>query len=607
MEKESRLYKIRHSLAHVLAQAVQKKFPGVKLGFGPPVDHGFFYDFDFGGTPLTVDSFKDLEKEMRKIINEKQVFEFAETNGAEDALAFTGKMMPGQQFKDENVRNLSSRGESRFTFYTNGPFTDLCEGPHVEHTGELPLDAFKLDSIAGAYWLGSEKNPMLTRIYALAFETKKELTDFIERRRVAEQFDHKKLGKELDLFHVSETVGKGLILWLPNGAVIREEIEKYAKEVEFQYNYQRVNTPHITKKELYLQSQHLPAYEESMYPPMRLVDDNDTSGEVSEEYYLKPMNCPHHHLIFMARPHSYRDLPLRIAEYGTCYRFEKSGEVSGLIRVRCLTMNDAHIYIRADQFEAELKSLITMYHEMYSTFGLKDFKMRLSVRGPENREKYKGPEEMWDDAERLLEKCMRDMKLDFFIGEGEAAFYGPKIDIQFRNLLGREETVSTIQVDFLAAKNFDLKYTDENSNEQPVVVIHRAPLSTHERFISYLIEYYGGAFPTWCAPVQVAIIPIADEYNDFAEEISSKLHREFVRVIVDKSNNSFSKKIRTNTVKKIPMMLIIGKNEAETRTVTLRRYGIEQQDVLALDDFLALIMDEIRTRKMMREPMGALI
>lgn len=603
MEKESRLYKLRHSLAHVLAQAVQKKFPGVKLGFGPPVDHGFYYDFDFGGTPITEDAFKEIEKEMRKIIAEKQQFEFAETLNKEEALAFIGQHMPGQGYKEENVRNLSSRGETRFTFYTNGPFTDLCEGPHVPHTGELPLDGFKLDTVAGAYWLGSEKNPMLTRIYALAFETKKELNEFIERRKAAEQFDHKKLGKELDIFHVSETVGKGLILWLPNGTVIRDEIEKYAKEVEFRYGYVRVNTPHITKKELYLQSQHLPAYEDSMYPPMKLVDE----GETQEEYYLKPMNCPHHHQVFMARPHSYRDLPLRIAEYGTCYRFEKSGEVSGLIRVRCLTMNDAHIYLRADQFEEEFRRLIKMYQELYATFGLKDFKMRLSVRGTENREKFKGPEEMWDAAEAMLEKSLRDMGIEFFVGEGEAAFYGPKIDIQFRNLMGREETVSTIQVDFLAAKNFDLKYTDENSQEQPVVVIHRAPLSTHERFISYLIEYYGGAFPTWCAPVQVALIPVADEYNDYAQNLADRMRNEFMRVVVDNSNNSFSKKIRTNTVKKIPMMLIIGKNEVEAGTVTLRRYGVEEQKTLSADEFMTIIREEIRSRAMLREPMGALI
>ncbi len=604
MEEKSNLYKIRHSLAHVMAQAVQRKFPGVKLGFGPPVEHGFYYDFDFGDQPVSESDLKDIEKEMRRIIGEKQRFVRAEANSADDAFRILAERMPGQSFKVEHVGNLSAGGETQFSFYTNGPFTDLCAGPHVEDTGQLPRDAFKLDSIAGAYWLGSEKNAMLTRIYGLAFETRKDLDDLLARREIARANDHKKLGRELEIFTLSDLVGKGLILWLPYGAVICEEIEKFAKETEFKYGYQRVRSPQIAKRELFETSQHIPAYLDSMYPPMQIKEEDGTSVS---EFYLKPMNCPHHHVIYSSSPRSYRELPLRLAEYGTCYRYEQSGEVSGLIRVRCMTMNDAHIYLRHEQLRDELKSVLKMYFEMYDVFGLSEYVLRLSLRGPANHEKYKGTDEMWRKAESILAAVLDEEKVDYVVAEGEAAFYGPKIDIQFRNLLGREETVSTIQVDFLAAMNFDLHYTDENGQPQPVVVIHRAPLSTHERFVSYLIEYYGGAFPTWCAPVQVAVIPVADEFADYARAVAARLRSRFVRVEVDLSNNSFSKKIRTNTVRKIPNLLIVGNRERETGSVTLRRYGIEKQESMPLDRFLEMILDEIQGRVMLREPMGALL
>lgn len=602
LEKENQLYKVRHSLAHVLAQAVQKKFPNVKLGFGPPVEHGFYYDFDFGDEKLTEEDFKDIEKDMRKIIGQKQDFVRADFD-EKTVLAEIAKF-PKETYKNENITNLIERGETHFSFYQNGPFIDLCRGPHVANTGELPANGFKLSMVAGAYWLGSEKNQMLTRIYAFAFESQEELKQFLDRKALAEQFDHKKLGKELQIFMFSELVGKGLTMWLPNGAVIRDEIEKYAKEVEFQYGYQRVNTPHITKKELYLTSQHLPAYEESMFPPLRVMG---AEGEVEEELYLKPMNCPHHHLIFDHAPKSYRDLPIRLAEYGTCYRYEQSGELSGLIRVRCLTMNDAHIYIRQDQFEEEFKSIVKMYQEMYATFKLSEFKFRLSVRSDENREKYKGDPKMWDKAEGMLKKALDDMNMDYYMGEGEAAFYGPKIDIQFRNLMGREETVSTIQVDFLAAENFNLSYINENNEEERPIVIHRAPLSTHERFISFLLEYYGGAFPTWCSPTQVIIIPVNDDCLEYCQELEKDLRAKMVRVKIDTSNASFNKKIRTNTIQKNPNILIIGNKEVEDRTVTLRRYGFQEQIISSKEEFTKDLLEEISTRKMLREPMGSLL
>ncbi len=601
VDKNSQLYKVRHSLAHVLAQAVQKLYPGVQLGFGPPISTGFYYDFDFGEHSFSDTEFKGVKKEMMKIINQKQPFERLEFN-YEEVKDFLAKEMPDQQYKMENIDRLHEQGHTNFSFYRNGPFIDLCEGPHVEHTGELPAKAFKLDKVAGAYWLGSEKNPQLTRIYAVANETREEMDEFLARRRNAEKFDHKKLGKELGIYYFDNIVGKGLAMWLPNGTIVRDEIEKFAREIEFEYDYKRVVTPHITKDELYHKSQHLPAYEDDMYPPMTLAED-----EGDTKYYLKPMNCPHHHLIYSAEQHSYRDLPLRLAEYGTCYRYEKSGELSGLIRVRALTMNDAHIYLRLDQFEQEFKSIIEMYQKLYDTFKLSEYSFRLSIRGKENEHKFKGDPAMWDKAEKLLQKVMDDMGLDYFVGEGEAAFYGPKIDIQFKNLMGREETVSTIQVDFLSGQNFDLKYIDAESNEQVPVIIHRAPLSTHERFISFIMEYYGGAFPTWCAPVQLAILPISEPHLDYAKELAAELKKDMIRVKLDDSSASFGKKIRNNITAKIPNLLILGDTEVEDNSVTLRRYGQEEQVTMPRAEFIAMLKEEIKDRKMLREPMGSII
>ncbi len=602
LNPESRIYRLRHSLAHVLAQAVKTKFPAAKLGFGPPIDNGFYYDFDLGDAHLHESDLSEIEKIMKKIIRQRQPFARVDLDAA-GALAKV-KEIGDESYKAENIQNLKSRGESNFSFYSNGPFSDLCEGPHVAHTGELPEDAFKLDRIAGAYWLGSEDNKMLTRVYGLAFETRAELDDYLKRRKLAEQFDHKKLGKELEIFHQEDIVGKGLPLWLPNGTTIRNEIQKFAEEKEFLYGYKRVATPHITKEQLYVRSQHLAAYKDSMFPPMVVKDDD---SDVETRYYLKPMNCPHHHLIYGSRIRSYRELPLRLAEYGTCYRYEKSGELGGLIRVRCMTMNDAHIYLTLDQFEEEFRSLMQMYMEFYDTFRLSQYSFRLSIRGAENADKFKGPPEMWDRAETMLAKVMDGLNLKYFVGEGEAAFYGPKIDIQFRNLMGREETVSTIQVDFLSPHNFDMKYIDSEGKEQVPIIIHRAPLSTHERFLSFLIEYYGGAFPTWCAPTQVCMIPVSDECNAYADQLSLDLHQQMVRVEIDKSDNSFGKKIRTNAMRKIPILLILGKKEVEDGTVTIRRYGVEQQETMTRADFVSMLQVEIRERKMLREPMAAML
>ena len=596
-----KLYRIRHSLAHVLAQAVQLKFPKAQLGFGPPTDQGFFYDFDFTDTTFTEADLKELEKMMKKIIAQSHGFEYFEFD-YEGAVNFLNASH-NEPYKLENLRNLRDRGVTKFTFYKSGNFLDVCEGPHVEKTSQLPADAFKLDRVAGAYWLGDEKNKMLTRIYALAFENREQLDDFIKRRKLAEEFDHKKLGKELEIYHYEDIIGKGLPLWMPNGTVIRDEIQKYAVEMEFRYGYKRVATPNIAKGDLYLRSQHLPAYRESMFPPKEIEEDEGKKNE----YYLKPMNCPHQHLIYGARKRSYRELPLRLAEYGTCYRYEQSGEVSGLIRVRCMTMNDAHIYLRESQFSEEFDKLLTMYQEFYKTFGLSEYRFRLSIRGEENADKFKGDADMWSKGEKLLEEALIRAKLPYYVGVGEAAFYGPKIDIQFRNLMGREETVSTIQVDFLSPKNFELAYTDEQGQDQFPIIIHRAPLSTHERFVSYLIEYYGGAFPTWAAPIQIVAIPVMEACHDHARALVEELHSKMVRAEVDDSDNTLNKKIRTHSMRKIPMQLIIGQKEVDEGLVTIRRYGIQEQVTMPRDEFVLLLLKEIADRTMHRAAMGALI
>ncbi len=594
------LYKIRHSLAHVLAQAVKQKYPDAKLGFGPPTDTGFYYDFDFGTYAFNAEDLRDLEKRMKKIIRQRQPFVRSETNAdtAKDKLSSVK-----EDYKVINVENLRERGESKFSFYENGGFVDLCEGPHVEHTGLLPEAAFVLDRIAGAYWLGDEKNKMLTRIYALAFENREQLDDYLKRRKLAEEFDHKKLGKELDIYHQNDLIGKGLILWMPNGTIIRDEIEKYAKELEEKYGYSRVATPHIAKADLYYKSQHLPAYRESMFPPMVIQEDEGHKTE----YFLKPMNCPHHHLIFDSRMRSYRDLPLRLAEYGTQYRFEQSGELSGLLRVRCMTLNDAHIYLRHEQFGEEFRRVLSLYQEFFDTFKLKEFRFRLSVQGDDNKEKFKGESAMWKAAEELLAKALDDMKIDYFVGKGEAAFYGPKVDVQFKNLLGREETVSTIQVDFLSPKNFNLKYIDEHGKEAEPMIIHRAPLSTHERFISFLMEYYGGAFPTWCSPMQVAVVPVNEAFNEYGSQLIDEMKSARIRCLLDDSNDTLNKKIRTNTVKKIPLILIIGEKEVSQKQVTVRRYGEQQQRTIGKEEFLHELKQEIASRVMLREPMGSIV
>jgi threonyl-tRNA synthetase len=571
------LYRLRHSLAHVLAQAVLEIRSDAKLAFGPPISTGCYYDFDLKD-PLSTDDFKDIESRMRKIIRQKQQFN-ASKKPIEEAIKHLQSL--NSVYKVEYAIELKEKGETEIGFYTNGSFEDMCAGPHLINTGEIPEHSFKLDTLAGAYWRGNEKNPQLTRIYCLAFATSEELQKYLDNRKLAEERDHRKLGKELELFTFCDEVGLGLPLWLPNGTIIRDELEKLAREVEQRQGYQRVATPHLAKECLYKTSGHLPYYADSMFPPMEL--------EGEEKYYLKGMNCPHHHLIFKQRPRSYRELPLRLAEYGTTFRYESSGSLAGLLRVRTMSMNDAHIYCRPEQLNQELTATFQMTLDYYKMFRFDRIRVRLSTHDPLRGDKFVKNPELWEYSEETAKKVIESFNIEYYIGEGEAAFYGPKIDFQCSTLLGREETLGTTQLDFAQAINFGLSYIGEDGKEHQVYVVHRAPLSTHERFMAFLIEHLGGAFPTWLTPHQVRIIPVATECSDYANELESILLDNLIRASVDKSDNSFNKKIREAVTLKIPNILILGKNERENNSVTLRRYCVKEQVTMSKDQFVAYI------------------
>ena len=601
------LYKIRHSLAHVLAQAVLDMRPGSTLGFGPPISDGFYYDFVLT-SPITEEDFPELTKRIKKICKQGQKF-YREDLDAEEALKRIEEM--GEPYKREYGAELIEKNNlSSLSFYRNGPFLDMCQGPHVETTKEIPRDGFKLRSVAGAYWRGDSKNIMMTRIYGWAFETAAELESHVRAFEEAQARDHKKLGRELGIYAIDHDIGKGLPLWLPNGTIVRDELERLAKELEFKAGYQRVTTPHLAKESLYHTTGHLPYYEEDMYPPMELMEStevseiDDTDGirqteQVKEAYRLRPMNCPHHHKVFDAEPRSYRDLPLRLAEYGQVYRFEDSGAVSGLLRVRGMCMNDAHIYCTRDQIKEEFKAVMAMYQEAYDILGLDNFQIRLSKWDPEDpkgKEKYVDDPENWATSEEMLEEVLVELGIDFRTGIGEAAFYGPKIDIQFVTVTGREESVSTVQLDFAVPDRMGLKYTGSDGKEHVPYCIHRAPFSTHERMVAFLIEHYNGAFPTWLAPVQVQILTVSEQFDEYGKEIVAELRQNFVRAEMAPSNDTLPKKIRSGTTKKIPNLLIVGEREVADGTVTLRRYGQNKQETMASDLFVERLVDAIQRR-----------
>src|SRR5574343_585508 len=507
----------RHTLAHLLASVVLGLYPGTKNTIGPAVDDGFYYDFELPeGVKISESDLPVIEKKMKSWLKSWTKFTHKEVS-ADEAIEY----FKDNPYKIELIKEISAKGEN-ITLYTCGNFTDLCRGGHAENPAkEIPNDSFKLSRIAGAYWRGSEDNKMLTRIYGLAFESKEKLDEYIYQQEEAKKRDHRKLGSEMELFAFSDYVGPGLPLWLPNGAVITEELEKLAKETEFLAGYSRVRTPHIAKESMYLTSGHLPYYEESMYPAMEYE---------GVKYYLKAMNCPHHHQIFASGRKSYKDLPLRLAEYGSCYRHEKSGELFGLMRVRSLSMNDAHIYCTEEQFADEFRAVNEMYLKYFKVFGIEKYVMRFSTHAPEKLgKKYVDQPELWKKTEDMVRQVLIDSKIPYVEIPDEAAFYGPKIDVQVWSAIGREFTLATNQVDFAVPKRFDLVYTDKDGTTKTPLCIHRAPLGTHERFIGFLIEHYGGNFPLWLAPVQVKVIPVAEAHFATAEKVNSMLREQMIR------------------------------------------------------------------------------
>ena len=604
-QSDDELYRIRHSLAHVLAQAVLELRPGSTLGFGPPIKDGFYYDFLLS-EPLTEADFPELERRMRKIIKKGQRF-YQEDLPAAEALERIEEM--GEPYKREyGAELIAKQGLSALSFYRNGPFLDMCEGPHVSDTKQLPRDAFKLRSLAGAYWRGDSDNTMMTRIYAWAFTAKTELDEHVARWEEAQRRDHKKLGRELGIFAIDNDVGRGLPLWLPNGTVVRDELENLAKELEFKAGYQRVATPHLARENLYFKSGHLPYYAEDMYPAMEVMDPSDAQeaggaagegGAVKEAYRLRPMNCPHHHKVFAAVPRSYRDLPVRLAEYGQVYRWEDSGAVGGLVRVRGMCMNDAHIYCTEAQIKDEFKAVMRLYQEAYDILGLTDYMVRLSRWDPDDpkgRDKYVDNPQAWTASEAILEGVLQEMGVNYVDGVGEAAFYGPKIDIQFRTVTGREESLSTVQLDFSQPETLGLSYVGADGQPHRPYCIHRAPFSTHERMVAFLLEHYAGAFPTWLAPVQAQVVTVSEQFDAYGAEIVAALRERMVRAELAPSTETVSKKIRQAATLKIPNVLIVGERERREGTVTLRRHGHKAQHTLALDALRAALLEAINTR-----------
>lgn len=594
------LHKMRHSLSHILAHAVMDFRPGTKLGFGPAIDDGFYYDFILP-SPITEEDFSEIEKRMRHLIKQNHKFVFEELP-KNDALKRIEDM--GEPYKREYAQELITKNSlETLSFYRSGTFVDMCEGPHVETSRQIPTDCFKLRSIAGAYWRGNSKNVMMTRIYAWAFASKAELDAHVKAQKEILERDHKKLGKELDLFFIDHEIGKGLPLWLPNGTVIRDELEKLMRELEFQDGYQRVSTPHLAKSSLYYKTGHLPYYASHMYPMMEVKETHETADgkieETKETYCLRPMNCPHHHKVFAARMRSYRDLPIRLAEYGQVYRFEDSGALSGLLRVRGMCMNDAHIYCTEEQIKTEFLSVIEMVRTVFRVLGITDYHMRFSTWDPEDpkgQEKFLNDPKAWEFSQGKVLEAIKESGLDYVEGKGEAAFYGPKLDFQFKTVTGREETVSTSQLDFGVPARLGLVYTGADNVDHTPYVIHRAPMGTHERFVAFMIEHFGGAFPTWLAPVQVRLIPVGHDFNEYAEKVQKRLRMAGIRVENDNSNDSMSKKIRNGVTRKIPNLLVLGQREMSEGTVTLRRYGIEKQETLSLDAFESWIREKVSTR-----------
>lgn len=554
LPKDERLARMRHSAAHVLAEAMLDLMPEAELGIGPPIDTGFYYDFRLP-RPLTQDDLAWLETRMRQSVAGKHPFVMASLSKAE-----AEQKWASQPFKLDLLKDLE---EGNVTQCTHAGFTDLCRGGHVNHTGEL--GAFKLMSIAGAYWRGSEKNPMLQRVYGALFETPEELADYEQRLEEARRRDHRRIGRDLELFDLFDEVGPGHVVWLPAGATIRRELARWIEDLEIEHGYQHVITPVVGKKELYVRSGHWSHYQDAMYPPM------EREGEI---YVLRPMNCPHHIMVFASKQHSYREFPIRIAEIGNMHRWEKSGQVTGMSRVRIMSLNDAHIFCTDEaQVEQEVANVLRLMEHVYGTLGLRNYQYRLSRWDPEDREKYVDNPPMWEAGEALLRRVLTNVGLDFYEAVGEAAFYGPKIDVQFQTAQGKDETLVTVQVDFHLPNQFELEYIAEDGSRRRPIIVHRGVLSTMERMVALLTEQYEGNFPLWLAPTQAVIVPIADRHIAYAEEVAARLRTHRLRVDVDSRNERMNGKIRDAQLKKVPYILVVGDREAEAGAAALRIRG----------------------------------
>lgn len=570
-----------HSSAHLMAEAIQEIFPNTKFGIGPSIDNGFYYDLDLGEHKLTSEDLNKIEEKMNDYIKQDFQFRREEIQWQEAYNLFQQK---GDEYKLELLDEF--KGE-KITLYHVGQFTDLCYGPHLPSTGKIKY--VKLLNIAGAYWRGSEKNKMLQRIYGITFPSKKELDDYLFRLEEAKRRDHRKLGADLEIFLLTPKVGGGLPLWLPKGAVIRETLEDFLKEEQKKRGYLPVVTPHIGNINLYKTSGHYPYYKDSQFTPIK-VDD--------EEYLLKPMNCPHHFQIYAAKPRSYRDLPIRLAEFGTVYRYEQSGELNGLTRVRSFTVDDSHMFVRQDQLKEEICGVIDLIQLVFNTLGFKDFTTRLSFRDVLNQEKYGGADELWNRAEKDILEAAEEMKLRYTIAKGEAAFYGPKIDFIVKDVLGRSWQLGTVQVDYVMPERFNLEYVGSDGQKHRPVVIHRAPFGSLERFIGVLIEHFAGEFPVWLSPLQVAVIPITDSQNDYAASITQKLKDAGVRVELDSRNEKVNYKIRDWETKKTPFMLVVGDKEKQLDSVSVRRHKKGDLGIKPVSEFLNQILSEIKEKQL---------
>ncbi|HDB1160891.1 TPA: threonine--tRNA ligase [Staphylococcus aureus] len=577
---EEALEVLRHSTAHLMAHAIKRLYGNVKFGVGPVIEGGFYYDFDIDQN-ISSDDFEQIEKTMKQIVNENMKIERKVVSRDEAKELFSN-----DEYKLELIDAIPE--DENVTLYSQGDFTDVCRGVHVPSTAKIK--EFKLLSTAGAYWRGDSNNKMLQRIYGTAFFDKKELKAHLQMLEERKERDHRKIGKELELFTNSQLVGAGLPLWLPNGATIRREIERYIVDKEVSMGYDHVYTPVLANVDLYKTSGHWDHYQEDMFPPMQLDE--------TESMVLRPMNCPHHMMIYANKPHSYRELPIRIAELGTMHRYEASGAVSGLQRVRGMTLNDSHIFVRPDQIKEEFKRVVNMIIDVYKDFGFEDYSFRLSYRDPEDKEKYFDDDDMWNKAENMLKEAADELGLSYEEAIGEAAFYGPKLDVQVKTAMGKEETLSTAQLDFLLPERFDLTYIGQDGEHHRPVVIHRGVVSTMERFVAFLTEETKGAFPTWLAPKQVQIIPVnVDLHYDYARQLQDELKSQGVRVSIDDRNEKMGYKIREAQMQKIPYQIVVGDKEVENNQVNVRQYGSQDQETVEKDEFIWNLVDEIRLKK----------